>query len=151
MDAAEFGAYIKTLRKNNGFTLIDLGEQTQLSQPYLSQIENGKKGIPSPEILRKLAEPLGVSYINLMEKAGYYAESSFILHAEEFFNEVENEIKIEKQFREISPKNSKPINIADILKKPKIFYNDHLINEHDKKLITAYLDILYSGRSKKEE
>lgn len=69
--AKEFGKYLKSLRKAKGLTLVQLKKATSLSQPYLSQIENGLKGIPSVEVLKKLAGPLGESPINLMVKAGH--------------------------------------------------------------------------------
>ncbi|MGG4344963.1 helix-turn-helix domain-containing protein [Paenibacillus lautus] len=74
MDVNEFGRYIKSLRKEKKLTLIELSELSDVSHPYLSQIENGKRGIPSPDILNKLADPLGVSYAELMIQAGYIDE-----------------------------------------------------------------------------
>lgn len=72
IDLIEFGAYIKTLRKNKKLTIRQLEEKTGVSNAYLSQIENGKKkSLPSPEILMKLHGPLGVKYDELMERAGY--------------------------------------------------------------------------------
>lgn len=71
VDPNMFGHYLKEKRKENGLTIRQLEEKSGVSNAYLSQIENGKKGIPSPEILKKLYEPLEVSYDELMEKAGY--------------------------------------------------------------------------------
>lgn len=72
MEAKEFGKYLKSLRNERNLTLTQLGDLVGYSNPYLSQIENGKKGIPSPELLRKLSGPLGERYENLMIKAGYW-------------------------------------------------------------------------------
>ncbi len=69
--AKEFGKYLKNLRKKKGLTLVQLKEATSMSQPYLSQMENGLKGIPSPETLKKLEAPLGVSHFELMVRAGH--------------------------------------------------------------------------------
>lgn len=74
MEAVEFGEYLKKLRKNKGLTMKQFGESVDLSQPYLSQIESGQRGIPSPDILKKLSEGLGVEYTKLMEEAGYIEE-----------------------------------------------------------------------------
>ncbi len=71
MNAISFGNYLREKRKARGFTLIELGEMSGLSQPYLSQIENGKKGIPSPEVLRNLSKALGESHTELMIRAGH--------------------------------------------------------------------------------
>jgi transcriptional regulator with XRE-family HTH domain len=76
VDAKEFGLYLKSLRNNNGFTLTELGDLIGYSNPYLSQIENGKKGVPSPGFLKKLANPLNISYTQLLGKAGYLEEES---------------------------------------------------------------------------
>ncbi|MGN7169299.1 helix-turn-helix domain-containing protein [Paenibacillus cellulositrophicus] len=88
--AKEFGNYLRNLRKNKGLTLIQLKEATSLSQPYLSQIENGLKGIPSPETLRKLAAPLGVPYEELLHYAGYlegvFVESSKSIYSSHYFS-----------------------------------------------------------------
>lgn len=65
------GAYLKTLRGASGFSLREVEEATDVSNAYLSQLENGKISKPSPHILHKLAEFYGVSYEVLMEKAGY--------------------------------------------------------------------------------
>ncbi|MBS5910263.1 MAG: helix-turn-helix domain-containing protein [Paenibacillus macerans] len=69
--AKEFGEYLRSLRKKRGLTLVQLKDATSISQPYLSQMENGLKGIPSPETLKKLADPLGVSHTELMIRAGH--------------------------------------------------------------------------------
>lgn len=71
MDAKEFGTYIRSLRKSKKMTIRQLELYSGVSNAYLSHIENGKRGIPTPEILKKLSSPLGVPYEVLMEKAGY--------------------------------------------------------------------------------
>jgi HTH-type transcriptional regulator, competence development regulator len=42
-----------------------------VSDAYISQIENGKKTIPTPKTLEKLHKHLDVSLEHLLEKAGY--------------------------------------------------------------------------------
>ncbi|MFB6366218.1 helix-turn-helix domain-containing protein [Paenibacillus elgii] len=72
MNVQQFGAYLKSLREAKGLTLTQLGDRIGYSNPYLSQIETGKKkNMPSPELLEKLVEPLGVEYADLMAAAGY--------------------------------------------------------------------------------
>lgn len=70
-NALEFGAYLKELRKLQSLTIRQLEDKSGVSNAYLSQLENGKRGIPSPEILKKIHKPLDVDYDQLMEKAGY--------------------------------------------------------------------------------
>lgn len=70
MDQESIGGYLKSIRKQRGLTLTKLAEVSGVSHPYISQIENNKF-TPSPEILRKLADPLGVRFMDLMERAGH--------------------------------------------------------------------------------
>ncbi|KZZ85532.1 helix-turn-helix domain-containing protein [Bacillus sp. SJS] len=71
MDAKEFGAKLKDIRKEKKLTLLDLKARTGYSDSYLSQIENGYKDLPKPPLLKKIAEGLDISYIYLMNLAGY--------------------------------------------------------------------------------
>jgi HTH-type transcriptional regulator, competence development regulator len=66
----EFGQYLRSLRKNKGLTIRQLEDVSGVSNSYISQIEKGEK-LPSPDILRKLHEHLGVSHGELMIKAGH--------------------------------------------------------------------------------
>lgn len=68
----EFGHYLRGLRKSRKLTLVELADKTGLSQPYLSQIENGRREAPKPDILEKLATVLDEEYNTLAEKAGFY-------------------------------------------------------------------------------
>ena len=54
-------------------SLRDVEDATgkEVSNAYLSQLENGKITKPSPNILHSLAGVLGVEYAKLMERAGY--------------------------------------------------------------------------------
>lgn len=67
------GAYLKSLRTGAEMSLRNVEEATgkEVSNAYLSQLETGKISKPSPNILYSLATAYGVSYENLMERAGY--------------------------------------------------------------------------------
>lgn len=71
MKAEEYGKYIRGLRKNRKLTIRQLELYSGVSNSYLSLLENGKRGVPSPDILQKLAGPLNTDYEVLMERAGY--------------------------------------------------------------------------------
>jgi len=71
MQINEFGNYLKQLREDNDLTLRQVNTLSEVSDSYLSQIETGKRGIPSPEILKKLAPIYNVTYEHFMQKAGY--------------------------------------------------------------------------------
>lgn len=73
---SDFGMFLRRTRKLAGLTLKELERETGISYSYLSQLETGARSIPSPEILQKLAEPLSVGYVQLMQEAGYLAKPS---------------------------------------------------------------------------
>ena len=75
--SGELGPYLKSIRVDRGMTLRGVEEATGkvVSNPYLSQIEQGKIKKPDPNILHKLSEVYGVSYENLMVRAGYIISS----------------------------------------------------------------------------
>lgn len=56
----ELGWYVRQRRRELGLSVTALAERAGISQSYLSQIENGDRGNPSPESLRSLAEALEV-------------------------------------------------------------------------------------------
>ena len=70
---SELGVLLGDLRKAKGLSLREVEEAADkaVSNAYLSQLENGKIGKPSPNVLYSLAEVYGVPYDALMEKAGY--------------------------------------------------------------------------------
>lgn len=67
------GTLLADLRTAKRLTLREVEEATSraVSNAYLSQLENGKIGKPSPNVLHDLADVYGVPYETLMEKAGY--------------------------------------------------------------------------------
>jgi len=75
--AAELGALLADLRRAQGLSLRQVERATgkAVSNAYLSQLENGKIGKPSPNVLQSLAEVYGVPYDTLMERAGYLLSS----------------------------------------------------------------------------
>lgn len=62
------GQAVRRLRAERGLTRRDLERATELSYPYLSEIEGGKKS-PSSKTLRLIADALGVEVHQLMELA----------------------------------------------------------------------------------
>lgn len=71
--AKTFGLYIAGLRAKTGLSLraVEQATDNEVSNAYLSQLENGKIAKPSPDILFSLSEVYGVTYESLMERAGY--------------------------------------------------------------------------------
>jgi transcriptional regulator with XRE-family HTH domain len=69
------GRFLKSVRTGHNLSLRDVEEATgkEVSNAYLSQLETGKIGKPSPHILYALSTVLAVPYETLMERAGYIA------------------------------------------------------------------------------
>lgn len=67
----KLGPYLAAVRKQRGLTLREVEAATGISNPYLSQLENGKVREPSPVHLHKLSQLYGVSYATLLQLAGY--------------------------------------------------------------------------------
>lgn len=65
------GASIRRLREEIGLSQAQLAGQADLSQGYLSQIENDEVQNPSASVLFRLAEALHVDPRCLLEAAGY--------------------------------------------------------------------------------
>jgi transcriptional regulator with XRE-family HTH domain len=97
LEAVDFGKYLREIRTAKKMTIRQLELYSGVSNAYISQIERGERGVPSPDILKKIAGPLGVEYADLMEKAGY----------------LDSEVKVEKELDD-------PIVVmADIVKNQK--------------------------------
>ncbi|UKE61750.1 helix-turn-helix domain-containing protein [Xanthomonas translucens pv. poae] len=71
------GAYLRSVRMGLNMTLRDVeaASEQEVSNAYLSQLENGKIGKPAPHVLYALAQTYAVSYESLMELAGYLSKN----------------------------------------------------------------------------
>jgi transcriptional regulator with XRE-family HTH domain len=67
------GQYLASIRTDRKLTLRQVEEATnnEVSNAYLSQIENDKIKQPSPNVLHSLSEIYGIDYGRLMEMAGH--------------------------------------------------------------------------------
>lgn len=75
------GPYLKSARKSVGLTLRDVEARTDITNGYLSQIENELISKPSPNVLYQLAELYGIDYSNLLERAGHRVPATSIRHS----------------------------------------------------------------------
>lgn len=71
-----FGPYLKEIREKKGWSINQLAQAADISGSQISRIENGLRGIPKPQTLRKIAEALDVPYEELMSKAGYLEQDA---------------------------------------------------------------------------
>jgi len=71
-----FGSYLKEIRENKGWSINQLAQAADISGSQISRIENGLRGIPKPQTLRKIAVALNIPYEELMKKAGYLQQDA---------------------------------------------------------------------------
>lgn len=71
-----FGEYIKSLRLEKGFTQKQLCALTndRVSNAEISRLESGERKKPAANVLKLIAPHLGISYQDLLIKAGYIEE-----------------------------------------------------------------------------
>jgi len=69
------GAFIRAQRQMANLSLRQLSAMTDVSNPYLSQLERGLHQ-PSMRVLRSIADALNISAETLLEQAGLNTESS---------------------------------------------------------------------------
>jgi transcriptional regulator with XRE-family HTH domain len=67
------GAFIRTQRKLADLSLREMAEMTEVSNPYLSQLERGLHQ-PSVRVLKAIADALNLSAETLLVQAGLLEE-----------------------------------------------------------------------------
>lgn len=70
------GELIRNERKLKGLSISKLAELTEVSQPYLSQIENGKRN-PSYDIIHKIKRVLDIDFYLLSWASGLYTDAEY--------------------------------------------------------------------------
>lgn len=99
-----FNDYLKSLRIKRGLSLRELARRSEVSQSYLSLVESGKRGVPKPEHLLKIAPHLDVDYMDLMKAAGYIMkENDFTSEEEEFLKGLEEGTPLIQLFEKHKP------------------------------------------------
>jgi transcriptional regulator with XRE-family HTH domain len=152
MNPAKFGEFIKTLRKVKGLTLTELSKASNVSQSHLSHVENGKRGIPSPEILHKLAAPLGTTHADLMIKAGHVRYEDWFKSGAPVTEQEFDEIFTDEM---LGYTPDQKLEILRDLKKSlehyySLYYNGHKLTNQDKQRILDMLKVLFPDYSNKE-
>lgn len=99
-----FGDFLKQTRIKRGLSLRELGRRAEVSQSYLSLVESGKRGTPTPEQLLKLAPHLNIDYMVLMRAAGYVMEDhEFTSEEEQFLKDIEEGTPLYELFLKHKP------------------------------------------------
>jgi transcriptional regulator with XRE-family HTH domain len=120
---------LRDLRKLKGFTIRELADRSGVSAAYISQLENGNRGIPSPEVLMKFSEGLNVSYSELMEVAGYLQSQG-----------AEHAVR------------SNPVNLRRFLRENDLMFDGFVLTDDDKEWVERMLTTLFwKERHKNEE
>ena len=152
-----FGEELRRIRKEKKLSIRKLGELSGISHAYLSQIENGKRDAPKPELIKKLSDGLKVDNLSLLKLAGHISYSDlvkentklfdkalpFLTKGNEFLQEVVEDPRVE-YYRQKLPKDFK-INPAYI--RNLITNEDSYNNEWN---LTTFIRILYSLAREKE-
>lgn len=68
------GEELKRARDERSLSLQGVAEPANITATYLQKLERGVVDTPSPRVLSRVANALGISYLRLMELAGYLDE-----------------------------------------------------------------------------
>src|SRR3954466_1398197 len=69
------GAALRRIRLDDGRTLREVSRAANISMPYLSEIERGRKE-PSSEILAGICTALGLTLLDLLAEAAFEEQSA---------------------------------------------------------------------------
>ncbi len=134
LNAKEFGELLKILRTRKGITLVELGKMINYSNSYLSQIENGKKGIPSYNLIEKIANALNISQVKLLEEAGYDLSD---FYEEQLHSEDEH-------LQDLEHRRTEYPDILEILNaEQKVYYDKKSLSETNRDKAIRMLNILF--------
>lgn len=134
MDKVEFGKYFAHLRKKSGFkSQRKLATVSGINNATIARIEDGSQKV-KPETLKVLSQYLkGVSYVSLLEKAGYldhlsykekedtFAKGNFEKIAERQIEELITAIAVNRKFTK-EVKND----LLEVLKEFQIIENEDI-------------------------
>jgi len=104
-----FGKWLKARREELGLSGRALAKYAGVSSGYISQVENGKRNVPTSKILQKLAKPLKVSIGEIYRAAGILDEQK----DEQAFigtNEAKNNISVQAAHKKVEI----PISLEDL-------------------------------------
>ncbi len=87
-----FGDYLRSLREGQKMSLREAAAKTGVSVSYITQIENGRRKAPGPEVLKRLAPGYNVPVRDLLKAAGYLDDIKEI-------KPVSDEEEVDRAFR----------------------------------------------------
>ena len=90
---SDFGDYLRSLREQQKMSLREVAAKTGVSVSYITQIENGRRKAPGPDVLKKLAPAYNVPVRDLLKAAGYMDDIEPIMPS------VSEEEEIDRAYR----------------------------------------------------
>jgi len=117
-----FYEQLRDMRKLKGYTIRELADRSGVSAAYISQMENGSRGVPSPEVLMKLSEGLNTPYSELMNIAGYLEKSG-----------------VDRDTSYVRPQ----INLRRFLRENNLIFDGIELSEQDKEWIERMLTAMF--------
>jgi len=69
---SDIGDFIQFHRSECGMSRYELADRCEISRTEIVRIEEGQRKQPSPNNLKKIAEVLHLSYMDMLLHAGYY-------------------------------------------------------------------------------
>lgn len=144
------GAYIKGLREQQKMTISKLANISQVSQPYLSQIEKGQRN-PSLDIVRKLSKALEVDFYDLAWRAGFYtdAEMQERRGIKEYFDSMtpeEEAAYLEEESKWLKVEEYRRLeypDIKEVLEQSNVYFKGKSLSKEDRELAIKMLDVLF--------
>lgn len=121
------GSFIKKIRTNNKIKVIEVANASNVSQPYISNIENGKR-VPTIGMFLKIVH----SIASLSEVYGHPLLKPFVLFNYNFGILHKSEIQKDEKYELIE---------IDSKDWEKYFSKEELINE----LASCYIEVFLSG------
>ncbi|PEI37465.1 hypothetical protein CN641_27715 [Bacillus pseudomycoides] len=129
-----FGSYIKEKRIEKKLSLREAARLSEMSHPYLSQLENGKNSKPSIEIIQKLSKGLGIPNGSLMMAAGYINDP---------FEYSTNQKKVAEISSMVNASQEDTFNLFELLNMDvNLYYKDTLLTNDEKEKIKIMLHTL---------
>lgn len=110
----ELGKFIEEYRNKRNLSQRQLSEKAGISHTEVWRLESGERKNPSPPTLKALAPHLGVSYEELMRRAGYLEE--VVVHSGYtemiYRDENNNVVDISRRAKDMYEKDSEWANLA---------------------------------------
>jgi HTH-type transcriptional regulator, competence development regulator len=145
-----FGEELKKLRKEKKLSIRKLGELSNISHAYISQLENSKRDTPKPDTLNKLAKGLNVPYLELLEKAGIYdnEDINIMKNTDNLLKNTKWELSTpDKNHEMMQQQNENALELTELLKVTNgkfVKYNGRLLTNKDKQRLSAAIELLFN-------